>query len=124
MNKSYYNAESNLIAKRLRQLRKERGFSQEELAAQLQLLVISDHYEEIRQALTTGSGSSVRYSDTLTEKTVYEAVRLSDGSVLRIAGSQKTVGMLVLGLLHAVIAVALLAAGLSALLAKSEAKRS
>lgn len=35
MNKSYYNAESNLIAKRLRQLRKERGFSQEELAAQL-----------------------------------------------------------------------------------------
>ena len=30
--------------------------------------------EEIRQALTTGSGSSVRYSDTLTEKTVYEAV--------------------------------------------------
>ena len=42
MNKSYYNAESNLIAKRLRQLRKERGFSQEELAAQLQLLVISD----------------------------------------------------------------------------------
>ena len=38
MNKSYYNAESNLIAKRLRQLRKERGLSQEELAAQLQLL--------------------------------------------------------------------------------------
>ena len=37
MNKSYYNAESNLIAKRLRQLRKERGFSHEELAAQLQL---------------------------------------------------------------------------------------
>ena len=46
------------------------------------------------------AGSSVRYSDTLTEKTVYEAVRLSDGSVLRIAGSQKTVGMLVLGLLR------------------------
>lgn len=79
--------------------------------------------EEIRQALTTGSGSSVRYSDTLTEKTVYEAVRLSDGSVLRIAGGQKTVGMLVLGLLHAVIAVALLAAGLSALLASRAAKR-
>ena len=41
MNKSYYNAESNLIAKRLRQLRKERGFSQEELAAQLQLLGVA-----------------------------------------------------------------------------------
>ena len=38
MNKSYYNAESNLIARRLRQLRKERSLSQEKLAAQLQLL--------------------------------------------------------------------------------------
>ena len=38
MNTSYYNTESNLIAGRLRQLRKERGLSQEELAAQLQLL--------------------------------------------------------------------------------------
>ena len=38
MNTSYYNTESNLIAGRLRQLRKERGLSQEVLAAQLQLL--------------------------------------------------------------------------------------
>ena len=59
--------------------------------------------EEIREAFTGGSGSSARYSETLTEKMLYQAVRLTDGSVLRISGSQKTVWMLVLGMLHAVI---------------------
>lgn len=67
--------------------------------------------QEIREALTGGSGSSVRYSSTLTEKTVYQAMRLTDGSVLRISGSQKTAWMLVLGMLHAVIVVVLLGAG-------------
>ena len=79
--------------------------------------------EEIREALTGGSGSSARYSETLTEKMLYQAVRLTDGSVLRISGSQKTVWMLVLGMLHAVIVVALLAVGLSALLASRAARR-
>ena len=79
--------------------------------------------QEIREALTGGSGSSVRYSSTLTEKTVYQAVRLADGTVLRISGSQKTVWMLVLGMLHALIVVALLAVVLSALLAGRAARR-
>ena len=79
--------------------------------------------EEIREALTGGSGSSARYSETLTEKMLYQAVRLTDGSVLRISGSQKTVWMRVLGMLHAVIVVALLAVGLSALLASRAARR-
>ena len=79
--------------------------------------------EEIREALTGGSGSSARYSETLTEKMLYQAVRLTDGSVLRISGSQKTVWMLVLGMLHAVNVVALLAVGLSALLASRAARR-
>ena len=38
MNKSYFNENSNLIADRLRQLRKAQGLSQEALAAQMQLL--------------------------------------------------------------------------------------
>ena len=79
--------------------------------------------QEIREALTGGSGSSVRYSSTLTEKTVYQAMRLTDGSVLRISGSQKTAWMLVLGMLHAVIVVVMLALGLSALLAGQAARR-
>ena len=46
--------------------------------------------EEIREAIETGSGSSVRKSDTLLERRVYEAVRLEDGTVLRISINQKT----------------------------------
>lgn len=38
MNKSYFNENSNMISERLREFRRERGFSQEELAAQMQLL--------------------------------------------------------------------------------------
>ena len=38
MNKSYFYENSNLIAGRLRQLRKAQGLSQEALAAQMQLL--------------------------------------------------------------------------------------
>ena len=35
--------------------------------------------EEIREALETGKGSASRHSDTLLERTVYEAIRLTDG---------------------------------------------
>lgn len=38
MNKSYFYDQSNLISKNLRRLRRERGMSQEALAAQMQLL--------------------------------------------------------------------------------------
>ena len=38
MNKTSYNENSNIISEKLRDLRKKRGLSQEELAAQMQLL--------------------------------------------------------------------------------------
>ncbi len=38
MNKTYFYENSNLVSKRLRQLRKERHLSQEALAAQMQLM--------------------------------------------------------------------------------------
>lgn len=38
MNKSYFNADSNIISQRLRKFRKKNGLSQEKLAAQMQLL--------------------------------------------------------------------------------------
>ena len=73
--------------------------------------------EEIRQALGYGSGSAVRQSDTLLERRMYEATRLSDGSVLRISASQKTLVVLLLGMLHPVCVVAAVAIILSAILA-------
>ena len=78
---------------------------------------------EIAQALQTGAGSSSRYSATLTEKTIYKAVRLSDGSVLRISKSHATAATLVMGMIQPIMIVAVLAVILSALLAGRMARR-
>ena len=43
---------------------------------------------EIAQAFETGEGSSSRYSKTLMQKTVNHAVRLNDGSVIRVSGTR------------------------------------
>ena len=61
--------------------------------------------EEITEALETGSGSSTRYSSTLTERTFYEATRLENGDVLRISVSQATAGALILNMLPAICAI-------------------
>ena len=79
--------------------------------------------EEIRDALRWGAGSSIRHSATLTEKTIYEATRLPDGSVLRISVSRATALTLVLGMLHPLVLIGILAVTLSAWLARRMAKR-
>lgn len=79
--------------------------------------------EEITEALAYGTGHSTRYSATLTEKTIYEAKLLSDGTVLRISVSQATSAVLVLGMLHPIVLVAIIAIALSAFLARRMAKR-
>ena len=60
---------------------------------------------EVRQALETGTGKSHRYSATLTEKTSYFAMRLTDGSVLRISSGHATAAVLALGMLQPILAV-------------------
>ena len=79
--------------------------------------------EEVREALRSGSGSSTRYSATLTEKTLYRASRLSDGTVLRASIRQAAVVLLVLGMIQPILLVALLAVVLSAVLARRMAKK-
>ena len=78
---------------------------------------------EIREALLTGSGSSTRQSATLTEQTIYEAVRLSDGSVLRISVSRATAVLLLLGMLQPICIVLVIAIAVSAWIAHRIAKR-
>ena len=78
--------------------------------------------EEIREAFETGSGSAVRNSSTLTEQTYYEARRLTDGTVLRISANQASAWALMMDLLWPIILIAVLAIGLSALLARRMAK--
>ena len=78
--------------------------------------------EEIREAFETGSGSAVRNSSTLTEQTYYEAQRLTDGTVLRISANQASAWALMMDLLWPIILIAMLAIGLSLILARRMAK--
>ena len=78
--------------------------------------------EEIREAFATGSGSAVRNSSTLTEQTYYEARRLQDGTVLRISTNQTSAWALMMDLLWPIILIAVLAIGLSLILARRMAK--
>lgn len=77
---------------------------------------------EVRQALAQGESGGARYSATLTERTVYHARRLADGTVLRISTSQLTMLALVLKMLQPMLLTGLLAALFSALLAHRMAK--
>ena len=79
--------------------------------------------EEIKEAFTTGVGSAVRTSSTLTEQTYYEAQMLRDGTVLRISTNQESAWSLMIGMLWPVILIAILAIVLSAFLSRRMAKK-
>ena len=64
---------------------------------------------EVKQALEKGSGTSVRYSDTLTEKIIYYAVKMSDGRILRVSVTHYTVATILLGLVQPIIVILLIA---------------
>ncbi len=79
--------------------------------------------EEIGEAFKYGTGSSARYSSTLTEKTFYEAIRLENGDVLRISISQLTVGGLLIKMLPAICAIIIFAAVVATVLSLTMAKK-
>lgn len=78
--------------------------------------------KEVQLALKNGSGTSIRYSNTLTEKTVYYAKQLTDGNILRVSTRQYTVVTVLLGILHPLLIVLILAFILSFLLASRLSK--
>lgn len=78
---------------------------------------------EVREAFAAGESSSVRYSDTWAERTLYYARALNDGTVLRISIRQVTVLTLVLVMLQPILLVGVLAVILSAVLANRMARR-
>ena len=73
--------------------------------------------EEFIEALETGFGKSSRYSSTLTERMLYCAQKLADGTVIRTAYPQSTVFMLFLGMLPPLCIVLIISIALSGLLA-------
>ncbi len=65
--------------------------------------------EEILEALQTGHGSSARHSTTLTEQTFYEAVKLENGSVLRVSTNELSFNGAILKVLPMNLLIALIA---------------
>ena len=61
--------------------------------------------EEVREALETGTGESIRFSATLAEQTVYTARRLPDGTVLRLSMAQYSAAALVLDMAEPIVLV-------------------
>ena len=74
------------------------------------------HREEVREALENTSGLSVRESTTFSEKTIYYAVRLNDGSVLRLSMAHSSVFFLLGGMLSPILFILLVAMIFSAIL--------
>jgi len=56
--------------------------------------------QEVKEALNNETGESVRYSTTLSQKTVYYAVRLDNGEVLRISTMKYTIWALLADMSH------------------------
>ncbi len=79
--------------------------------------------EEIKEALENGKGSSARNSATLTGKTLYEAILLESGDVLRVSVSQMTVGALLLSMLPAICAIILIAIVIALIFSHQMAKK-
>lgn len=72
---------------------------------------------EIKQAMTSSAGTSVRYSKTLSEETIYHAIRIGDGSVVRVSVIRKSMPALLMKVLLPVLLVLLLGVEFSAILA-------
>ena len=73
--------------------------------------------EEVQEALSGRVGEAERYSDTLSTRTLYVALPLSDGSVLRVASDQSSVVSLVVELIPSLVLVLILTIALGSLLA-------
>ncbi|MCI8285197.1 MAG: hypothetical protein HFE90_08060 [Firmicutes bacterium] len=87
--------------------------------------IIENHAdrEEIEAALKKGVGKSVRYSATLAEETVYYAVKLNDGTVLRLSMTRSTVLSLLIAVLQPVFMIFILAVIFSMFMARRISQR-
>ena len=79
--------------------------------------------EEIQQAIIKGYGESRRYSATLTERSLYCAQKLKDGTILRLSISQRSIFTLLLGMVQPVFIGFLIALILSIVLAKQVSRK-
>lgn len=59
--------------------------------------------EEFKEAIKNGSGESERYSKTLAQKTMYYALRLNDGTVIRVSSERYTTLVLMLDMVRPIV---------------------
>ncbi len=85
---------------------------------------MENHLErsEVKQAAENGSGTSVRYSETLTEKIIYYAVKKPNGNILRVSVKHYTVITILLGLVQPILVTLLIAAVLCFVLSSKLSK--
>lgn len=79
--------------------------------------------EEVQEALSSGYGESERYSATLMETSLYSAIQMDDGSILRMSISQSSILTLLLGALQPIIVIIVIAVILSLFLASRLSKK-
>ncbi|HEN9255545.1 TPA: PAS domain-containing protein [Streptococcus agalactiae] len=79
--------------------------------------------QEIKEAIKSGYGESTRWSATLTEKSIYAAQRLNNGTIVRLSVAQQTIFYLILGMMSPLAIIILLAIILSVLIARYIAKK-
>lgn len=85
---------------------------------------LSNHSDrqEFIEALKSGKGTSIRYSNTLAEKTVYFAMKMDDGNILRVSTTQYTVAAIIISLIQPILIVFVAAVALSFALAQRVSK--
>lgn len=79
--------------------------------------------EEVKEALAEGCGESIRSSSTLTDRYLYSARRLPDGTVIRLSVAQHSLLVLTLGMVQPVLVIFVAAVILSAFLASRLSKK-
>lgn len=86
---------------------------------------MENHFEreEVKEALSEGYGASSRYSSTLTQRYLYGAKRLPDGTVIRLSVTQNSLLILTLGMLQPIMIIFVVAIILSAFLASRLSKK-
>ena len=78
---------------------------------------------EFKEAIESSVGRSIRYSNTLSEKTIYYALRLTDGSVIRVAATQYSIWIILVGMTRPILVVLFAAFIVSAIITYHVSKR-
>lgn len=78
--------------------------------------------EEFKEALKDGSGESERYSETLAQKTMYYALLLDDGTVIRVSSERYTTLVLLLDMVRPIVFILVAILFLSVVMSKFMAK--